>query len=213
MVAPDRLLAFVAMALVIIVIPGPAVLFAVGRALTHGRRVALTSALGTAMGTCVLGTLVAFGLGAVVERSILVFTVVKLVGAAYLVYLGIQGLRHAGQLRDALTDTAVPAAGGLRSWRKGFAVGVTNPKTVVFFGAVLPQFLDRDSGSAAAQMLLLALVFATMSLLWHCCWGLAASAARSWLGRSPNRLRAIGRTGGVSLIGLGISVAVTGRPQ
>lgn len=206
----DRLAAFAALSLLLIVIPGPSVLFVVGRALAHGRRAALTTVVGNTLGAYLLVAAVALGIGSIVERSVLVFTALKLAGAAYLVYLGIRAWRQRGSLRAAFTASG-PAHGGLRTLWEGFAVGVANPKTMVFFAAVLPQFVDREQGHVPVQMLVLGLVFNAIALASDSVWGLVASAARGWFARSPRRLAAVGGIGGLTMIGLGVTVAVTGR--
>lgn len=206
----DRLLAFAALSLLLIVIPGPSVLFVIGRALAQGRRAALTTVAGNTLGAYLLVVAVAFGIGSVVERSVLVFTVLKLAGAVYLVHLGVKAWRERGSLRAAFTGGGA-AHSGLRTFWEGFAVGVTNPKTIVFFAAVLPQFVDRDSGHVTVQMLLLGLVFNVIALASDSVWGLIASTARGWFARSPRRLSMVGGVGGLTMIGLGVTVAVTGR--
>ena len=210
MIPADRLLAFTAMSCVLIVIPGPSVLFVIGRALAQGRRAALTTVVGNTIGAYALVIAVALGVGTVVERSVLVFTALKLAGAAYLVYLGVKAVRQRGSLQAAFTGDG-PAHGGLRTLWDGFAVGVANPKTIVFFGAVLPQFVDRDKGHIAAQMLLLGLVFNVIAVVSDSVWGLAAATARGWFARSPRRLAMVGGVGGLAMIGLGVTVAATGR--
>ncbi|GAA1547958.1 LysE family translocator [Actinomadura kijaniata] len=205
----SQAVAFAAVATVIIVIPGPSVLFVVGRALAHGRRTALVSVLGNALGAFAVVAAVAFGVGAVVARSVTVFTVLKLFGAAYLVYLGVQAFRHRRSLQDAVGGP-VEVPRGRALWQ-GIVVGATNPKTLVFFVAVLPQFVDRDRGHVPLQMLLFGLIFCAIALLCDSVWGLTAGAARTWLARSPRRLAAIGGTGGLMMIGLGVTVAATGR--
>jgi threonine/homoserine/homoserine lactone efflux protein len=210
MVSLDRLAAFAAMSLLICVIPGPSVLFVIGRALAHGRRVALTSVAGNTLGSYVLVAAVALGIGPVVESSVLLFAALKLAGAAYLVYLGVKALRQ----RKALTfvpDGQSAARGALRTLGEGFAVGVSNPKTMVFYAAVLPQFVDRPAGHVIGQMLLLGLIFNAVALVSDSTVGLAASAARSWFARSPRRLSLVGGAGGLAMIGLGVTVAATGR--
>jgi len=207
----DRLLAFAALSFLLIVIPGPSVLFVIGRALAQGRRAALTTVVGNTLGAYLLVVAVAFGIGSVVERSVLVFTVLKLAGAVYLVYLGVKAWRERGSLRAAFAGGEVPAHSGLRTFWEGFAVGVTNPKTIVFFAAVLPQFVDRDSGHVTVQMLLLGLVFNVIALASDSVWGLVASTARGWFARSPRRLSMVGGVGGLTMFGLGVTVAVTGR--
>ncbi|MDA5284563.1 LysE family translocator [Streptomyces sp. NPDC054904] len=211
MVSTDRALAFAAMSFLLIVIPGPSVLFVIGRALAQGRRAALTTVLGNTMGGYVLVVAVALGVGAVVERSVLVFTALKLIGAAYLVYLGVKAWRRRGELHAAVTGDAPPERGGLRTLGEGFVVGVANPKTMVFFAAVLPQFVDRAAGNVTAQMLLLGLLFNLIAIVLDSAWGLVAAGARDWLAGSPRRLSLVGGAGGLTMIGLGVTVAVTGR--
>jgi threonine/homoserine/homoserine lactone efflux protein len=210
MVSADRLLAFAAMSFLLIVVPGPSVLFVIGRALAQGRRAALTSVVGNTLGAYVIVVAVAFGIGAVVARSALAFTVLKLAGAAYLVYLGVKAWRQRGSLPVDVNGDE-PVRGGLRTLWEGFGVGVANPKTIVFFAAVLPQFVDPDQGHIVGQMLLLGLIFNCIALASDSVWGLGASVARDWFARSPRRLAAVGRVGGLSMIGLGVSVAMTGR--
>jgi threonine/homoserine/homoserine lactone efflux protein len=205
----SQALAFGLAALLIIVIPGPSVLFVVGRALAYGRRTALASVAGNEVGALVLACAVALGVGTAVERSVLLFNALKLGGAAYLVFLGARAFLRR---RDHVApEGQVEPRGGWRAGLDGFLVGVANPKTVVFFAAVLPQFVDRDRGGVPAQMLALGLIFTLIALVCDSVWGLAASGARAWFGRSPRRLRMIGGTGGLAMIGLGIGVAVTGR--
>ena len=210
MVPGGRLLAFAAVALIIIVIPGPSVLFVVGRALAHGRRVALASVLGNEAGSLVLVVLVAAGVGPLLQRSALIFTALKLAGAAYLVFLGARAFLQ--RRRHVPASAAAAAPGGwARAVLQGFLVGVSNPKTAVFFAAILPQFIDRSRGDVTAQMLVLGVVFALIATICDSAWSLVASGARAWFGRSPRRLELVGGTGGLAMIGLGITLAVTGR--
>ncbi|MFK0153192.1 LysE family translocator [Streptomyces sp. NPDC090493] len=212
-VSTDRVLAFAAMSLLVIAIPGPSVLFVIGRALAHGRRTAVATAIGNVFGSYLLVVAVAVGIGPLVERSVTVYLTVKLLGAAYLVYLGVQAVRHRRRLTAAAVRRA-PAGeprGDLRTVLDGALVGATNPKGVVFFAAVLPQFVDHSAGRVPLQMLLLGLVPISIGLVTDTLWGLTASAARSWFARSDRRLSLIGGAGGVTMIGLGVTVAVTGR--
>ncbi|MFE4533437.1 LysE family translocator [Streptomyces scopuliridis] len=212
MVSTDRFLAFAAMSLLVIVIPGPSVLFVIGRALAHGRRTAMATVLGNVIGSYALVVAVALGIGALVAQSVTVFLVVKLGGAAYLVFLGVQAFRHRKDMRaSAMAAPAGPARGDLRTAGDGFIVGITNPKGVVFFAAVLPQFVDHSAGHLPAQMLLLGLVPIGIGLVTDTLWGLGAAAARTWFARSERRLSMVGGAGGCAMIGLGVTVAVTGR--
>jgi threonine/homoserine/homoserine lactone efflux protein len=206
----DRLLTFVLAALIIIVIPGPSVLFIVGRALAHGRRIALASVVGNELGELTLAVLVAVGVGTLVERSAAIFTVVKLAGAAYLVYLGVRALvQHRG--REVAEQVAASQRHGLRAVADGYLVGVANPKAVIFLAAILPQFASRAAGHVPLQMLVLGLVYIVIATVSDSAWSLVASTARDWFGRSPRRLRLVGGAGGLAMIGLGITLAVTGR--
>jgi threonine/homoserine/homoserine lactone efflux protein len=211
-ISADRLLAFGAMSFLLIVIPGPSVLFVIGRALAHGRRAALTTVVGNTLGAYVLVAAVAFGIGPIVERSVIVFTALKLAGAVYLIYLGVKAFRERDSLSTALTADS-PARNPLRTLWDGFAVGVSNPKTIVFFAAVLPQFIDPIRGHIVVQMLTLGMIFNVIALVSDSLWGIVASQARDWFGRSPRRLSLVGGVGGLTMIGLGVTVAVTGRKE
>jgi threonine/homoserine/homoserine lactone efflux protein len=195
---------------VLIVIPGPSVLFTVGRALAYGRRTALATVCGNATGNYVVAAALAFGIGTLVERSVAVFTALKLAGALYLVFLGIQAIRRRQAIATAFSGAA-GAQGDLRAARQGFVVGVTNPKALILFGAVLPQFVDRGAGHVPAQMLLLALVSIAIGLTSDSAWALGAGTVRTWFARSPRRLELAGGAGGLAMIGVGLTVGLTGR--
>ncbi len=210
MISPAQLAGYAIASLVLIVIPGPGVLFVVGRALAHGRRTAIATAAGHAAGNYVVAACVAVGLGTLLERSAQVFAAVKLAGALYLVWLGVQAVRHRGALASAMSSAAGPRA-GWRALRDGFVVGVTNPKAFILFGAVLPQFVNRSAGYVPVQMLLLALVSVSIGVVSDSSWGLAASGVRAWFARSPRRFALVGGAGGLAMIGLGVAVALTGR--
>src|SRR5580765_4352413 len=204
------MLAFVVRGVVIVLLPGPSVLFIVGRALAHGRRAALTSVAGNTAGAATLATVVALGFGAVAAESIAVFTVLKVVGAVYLVYLGVQTYRGRDRLGAALGQgTGTPADG--RLFLQGLLVGVTNPKALIFFAAVLPQFVDPAAGPVTTQMLVLGVTFALLAAALDSMWGLAAGTARDWFTTSPQRLRLVGGAGGLTMITLGVGLALTGR--
>jgi len=210
MISGGQLLGFTLASMVLIVIPGPGVLFVVGRALSHGRRTALATACGHAAGNYVVAACVAVGLGALLQRSVTVFVVVKVVGAAYLVWLGVQAIRHRKSLTDAFAAAAEPRQ-GWRALRDGVVVGVTNPKSYILFGAVLPQFMNRGAGHVAGQMLVLALVSVLLGAVSDCGWGFAASAVRNWFASSPRRFELVGGAGGLAMIGVGVTVAIAGR--
>lgn len=212
-VSTQQLLAFGLAAFVIIAIPGPSVLFVIGRALTYGRGVALTSVAGNSAGLFVVMVLVAVGLGAVVAESVVVFTVIKLAGAAYMVWLGVQALRHRKAMHVDQVHVGRPVLGRLTALRQGFVVGVSNPKAFMMFAAVLPQFLERGQGQVTTQMLVLGTLAFLIGVACDGLWALLASQLRTWFGRSPSRGRALGSAGGLSMITLGVGLAATGRPQ
>ena len=205
-----NVLAFAVASAILIVIPGPSVLFTVGRALAYGRRTALATVCGNAAGNYLVAACVAVGVGAVIQRSAPVFLAIRLAGALYLIWLGVQAFRKRGHLADAFA-VAVPARSDRRAVREGFLVGVTNPKAYILFGAVLPQFVDRAAGPVPVQMLLLALISIAIGLVSDSTWALAAGGLRAWFARSPRRFALVGGAGGLAMIGVGISVAVTGR--
>jgi threonine/homoserine/homoserine lactone efflux protein len=209
-VSGGQLLAFTLAAVVIIVIPGPGVLFVVGRALVDGRRSALATAAGHAAGNYVVAAGVAVGLGTVLQRSAEAFIAVKLAGAAYLIWLGIQAFRHRGSLADALSAAHAPR-GAWRALRDGVVVGITNPKSYILFGAILPQFVIRSAGQVTAQMLVMSAIAVGIGLASDIVWGVTAGGVRAWFARSPRRLALVGGAGGLAMIAVGVSVALTGR--
>jgi threonine/homoserine/homoserine lactone efflux protein len=213
MVSLEQLLAFGVAAFVLIAIPGPSVVFVIGRALTYGRGVALASVVGNSLGLLVILLLVALGLGVVVQESIAVFTVLKLAGAAYLVYLGVQAFRHRRGFAMAGTDRPAAPLPLPRALRQGFVVGVSNPKAFMIFAAVLPQFVDRGAGHVQAQMLALGVLAFAIGLASDSLWAVLAARVRQWFGASRRRGEAMGALGGLSMVGLGLGVAATGHPQ
>jgi threonine/homoserine/homoserine lactone efflux protein len=210
MISAGQLLGFALASLVLIVIPGPGVLFIVGRALAHGRRTALATACGHAAGNYVVAAGVAVGLGSLLQRSEQAFVIVKVTGALYLIWLGIHAIRQRKSLADAFAVAAAPRE-GWRALRDGAAVGLTNPKAYILFGAILPQFVNRGAGNVPAQMLLLALVSVSIGAISDCSWAYAASVVRTWFARSPRRFELVGGAGGLAMIGVGVTVAFTGR--
>ena len=191
MISGGQLLGFALASLVLIVIPGPGVLFVIGRALAHGRRTALATALGHAAGNYVVAAFVAVGLGTLLQRSVEVFVIVKIAGALYLIWLGIHAIRQRKSLASAMA-VAVPPQEGWQALRDGVVVGITNPKAYILFGAILPQFVNRSVGHVPEQMLILALISVFIGAISDCSWGFAASAVRAWFARSPRRIEMVG---------------------
>ena len=224
-----NLAAFTLAAAVLIAVPGPSVLFVIGRSLSAGRRVGLLTVLGNALGMLPQVLAVAAGVGALLAQSVVAFTVLKTVGALYLVYLGVQAIRHrhhttatptapttattaTATATTATTDTRHPAeVPASRSLREGFLVGVTNPKSAIFFIAVLPQFTAPATGPVWSQVLVLGTIHLLIGLAFDTAWALTAGAARGWLTRDPRRLPRLGATGGVMMIGVGGAIALSKR--
>ena len=208
MPSSSQWIAFLLASILFIQVPGPSLLFTIGRALTVGRREALLSVLGNALGLVAQVVLVAVGLGAVVAASASAYTAVKVLGAAYVIWLGVQAIRHRGDARAAMAS-GTPVRRG-HPVRIGFTVGATNPKTIVFFVAFLPQFAD-PAGPVAVQTMLLGLVFGALAMASDSVWALAAGAARSWFAGRPTRLDALSATGGTMMIGLGATMLTVDR--
>jgi len=204
------LLAWALASLLITAIPGPSVLFVISRGISLGARAALVTVVANAVGVYLQVIAVALGLGALLQRSVIAFDIVKFAGAAYLVYLGVQQIRHRKDARgvDVIAEKLVLMS---RIWREAFIVGVSNPKAAVFLAAVLPQFVVPAAGPVAAQVLILGLVFISVAIITDGAWGLFAGSARSWLSGSPHRLERLTAGGGVVLIGLGVRLALTQR--
>jgi threonine/homoserine/homoserine lactone efflux protein len=199
--------AFLVASILFIQVPGPSLLFTIGRALTVGRREALLSVVGNAIGVTTQAVLVAVGLGAVVAASVTAYTVVKVAGAAYVIWLGIQAIRNRHEAREAL-ERHVSAKRG-HALRIGMVVGLTNPKTILFFVAFLPQFTNASAGHVALQMAVLGAVFGALAVCSDSVWALLAARAREWFARKPARLDTLGATGGVMMVGLGATMLAT----
>ncbi|MFE1594179.1 LysE family translocator [Nocardia sp. NPDC058705] len=198
-------------ALIIIVIPGPSVVFAIGRALAHGRSVALASVAGNTLGLLAVLALVSVGLGAIVAESAILFWIVKIAGAASLIYLGVNAIRHRGAFGAGDLNPERAALPWRTSVRQGFVVGASNPKSFILAAAVVPQFVDRGAGHVQLQILLLGLIAVAIALVSDSLWAVLAARLRDWFSRSPRREETLGTVGGFSMIGLGVSVAFTGN--
>lgn len=210
MIPITNLLAFGLACIPLIAIPGPSVLFTIGRSLALGRMGGLLSVIGNALGALVIAIAIAFGLGTLLEQSVVVFTIVKFAGAAYVIFLGIQAIWHRRQKADAII-APVDRRSRWRTVWEGFAVGVTNAKSIVFMVAVLPLFVDHGTGNIPVQLFMLGLVFVVVALISDSAWALTAGAARDWFAKSPKRIATLSATGGVLMIAVGIAVVFVGH--
>lgn len=196
-----NILGFTLLAIVIIVVPGPGVLFAVGRALVLGTKPALLSVLGNALGVGVQIVVVALGLGVLIQSSPEAFFVIRLAGALMIGYLGIRAILHR---RQPLEDVADKPHSRSTILKESVVVGLTNAKTLVFFLAALPSFVSVDDGSPIIQMLLLGLIFSIIGIASDSVYAIAAGRARDWLATSEQRLATFRGLGGLALTLLGV---------
>ncbi|HET6159602.1 MAG TPA: LysE family translocator [Dongiaceae bacterium] len=202
---------FISAALVLLLIPGPAVLYIVGRSVEQGRLAGFVSDLGIHTATLVHVLAAALGLSAVIASSALAFSVVKYVGAAYLIWLGLKKIF--GRVEASDLQVALYRHGYTRLFRDGFIVNLLNPKTAIFFLAFLPQFVEVNRGHVAVQVALLGLLFTLLGLTTDGCYALAAGTAGNWLKRSRGYLRFERYVSGVLFIGLGLTAAFAGNQK
>jgi threonine/homoserine/homoserine lactone efflux protein len=195
--------------MVIILAPGPSVLFVIARAIAWGRATALFTVAGNVTGAFSLSVFVALGLGPVLERSEVAYIAVQWGGGLYLIYLGIEAIWKRSVHAADMANQGDIAPSIRRSIRDGFWVGALNPKGVVFFAAVLPQFIDRERGSITAQLIFLGAVFAVLAFVSDGSWGVLAGTARNWLATDSKRLEKLRATGGAIMILLGLQVLVS----
>ena len=197
----SSLLSFLVIALVVIVVPGPSVVFVIGRAMVLGTKGAILSVLGNAAGVGVQILAVAFGLGPLVAAFPAAFWFIKVLGSAFLIFLGLQAIRHRREFSASLEQGGRSSAG--RVLRDSALVGLRNAKTLVFFIATFPLFVDPDRGSALVQMLVLGGFFFVIGVSSDMVWATAAGRARAWLSTSQARLEWVRLFGGVALMALG----------
>ena len=187
--------------MVIILVPGPSVLFAIGRALVLGTRAALISVFGNALGVGLQILIVALGLGVLIQQSPDLFFVIKVVGALMIGYLGLKAIWQRKKL-DAGNASVSPS--GKKVISESIVVGITNAKTLVFFIAALPSFVDPSGGNPSAQMLVLGALFLIIGVTSDSVYAIAAGKARHWLGGSDKRLANFRGIGGLALTLLGL---------
>lgn len=203
----STLAVFALAAIVLLVVPGPAVLYIVSQSISQGRRAGLVSMLGIQTGGLVHVAAATAGLSALLMRSALAFDVVKYAGAAYLILLGIRRLLG----RESEDAQGLPGSRSLRRlFTQGIVVNVLNPKTALFFFAFLPQFVDVSRGSVAFQIAFLGLVFILLAVVSDGLYALAAGSAAGWLRGRPGFLRGQRYASGTVFVGLGVATALSG---
>jgi threonine/homoserine/homoserine lactone efflux protein len=201
----ENLIGWLLVSIVIIIIPGPGVTFVIARAMTIGRSGAVITVFGHAAGVTLQILAVAFGLGAIVASSAIAFNIMKFVGAGFLVYLGIRAILTRKQPIDLSLDGTVKTRKVLAD---SFVVGITNAKTIVFFVATMPQFVNPEFGGVSLQMLFLGAIFLVIGTLSDLVYAFAAGSARDWLTNSESRIAGVRAAGGVAIAGVGIHTAL-----
>ena len=203
---PTRITEYLIAAIIIIIAPGPSVLFVIARAVSWGRKISVLTVAGNVTGSFVLSTLVALGLGPILQRWHIAYVAVQWGGGLYLIYLGIEAIRQRAVHAADMTNQGPVAPSIRKSIRDGFWVGVLNPKAIVFFAAVLPQFVDIDGGHVTSQLIFMGLVFCVLAFISDGSWGLLAGTARAWLATDNRRLERLRGFGGIIMIILGLAV-------
>lgn len=206
MVIPSRLIEYIIAAMIIILAPGPSVLFVIARAIAWGRKVAVFTVAGNVTGAFFLSSLVAFGLGPILSRSDLAYSAVQWGGGGYLVYLGINAIKARKIAAADMKSQGSVVPSFWQSARDGFWVGALNPKGLVFYAAVLPQFVDIERGNVTGQLLFLGALFSILAFISDGTWGLLAGTARAWLASDEKRLELLRVIGGCVMIILGLLV-------
>jgi len=196
-----NILGFTLLAIVIIVVPGPGVLFAVGRALVLGTRPALLSVIGNALGVGIQIVVVALGLGVLIQSSPTAFFIIQVLGAVMIGYLGVRAILDRGK---GLEDASEKTQSRKTVVRQSVVVGLTNAKTLVFFLAALPSFVSVADGNPIIQMLILGAIFSAIGIVSDSVYAIAAGKARDWLATSAKRLATFRGLGGLALTMLGI---------
>jgi len=195
--------AFVLITVVLIITPGPIVTLIIATGATHGVRAALTTVLGSTIGNAILIAAIATGLSWVLKNAIELFEILRWAGVAYLVWLGIQAWRNANNKAEA------PPAGRVHFWR-GMLVALTNPKTIAFFTAFLPQFVD-PSLPADRQLFVMCATSILIAFVFDSVWATASGMGRAFF-LKPSRAKMLGRLSGAVLIGGGIWLSLARRP-
>jgi threonine/homoserine/homoserine lactone efflux protein len=196
--------AFFLITVVLVVTPGPIVTLVIATGASQGTRAALTTVVGTTLGNALLIAAIALGLSWVIRNAAVLFEVMRWAGAVYLIWLGIQAWRHAGDNNSAL------APSGHVNFLRGFAVALSNPKTIAFFTAFLPQFID-PSLPVERQLAVMCSVSVVLAACTDSAWAVAAGLGRAWF-MTTWRAKLLGRLSGAALIGGGIWLSLARRP-
>ena len=208
MINTQNLTQFVLASVAIILVPGPSVMFVIARAVAWGWMTAVITAFGNALGMLLLSVFIAVGLGPLLQRYALLLIVVQVLGGMYLIHLGIDAWRHRQEHADDMVKIEEVKPSSYQILRQGFTVGALNPKALVFFSAVFPQFVDPDVGSITIQLLIFGAIFTALALLLDGTWGVLVGSSRDWFVTSRNRLVFLRTVGAVVMMALGVGVMI-----
>ena len=208
MINTQNLTQFVLASVAIILVPGPSVMFVIARAVAWGRMTAAITALGNALGMLLLSVFIAVGLGPLLQKYALLLIAVQVLGGMYLIHLGIDAWRHRQEHADDMVKIEEVKPSSYQILRQGFTVGALNPKALVFFSAVFPQFVDPDAGSITIQLLIFGAIFTALALLLDGTWGVLVGSSRDWFVTSRNRLVFLRTVGAVVMMALGVGVMI-----
>ena len=203
-ILPTRVWEYLIATILIILAPGPSVLFTIARAIAWGRASAVATVAGNALGMFLVSVLVAIGLGPLLQRSHLFYNGVQWAGGIYLMYLGYSAIKASKLDAEDMQKKEEVKPSLINSAVNGFWVGVLNPKSIVFFAAILPAFVDKDKNTITQQLLVLGLIFCLIAFISDGSYGLLAGTAREWLSSDIKRLILMRRFGGAVMIGLGL---------
>lgn len=210
MFEPSSLVIFITATLALIVTPGPAVLYIVGRSIKQGRMAGFVSSLGIGSASIVHVTFAALGLSAILMKSALVFSTVKYLGAAYLIYLGIRTLTSKTQVTEIQNIKEMSYS---QIFRQGFVVNLLNPRTALFFLSFLPQFVDPSRGPAVLQIIILGFIVIGMAIVSDSMYAIAAGSAGQFLSGNIRLAKTQKYFTGIIYIGLGIAAALSSNNQ
>ncbi len=201
---------FIAAALLLLITPGPAVLYIVARSIDQGRMAGIVSALGVGVGSLVHVIAAALGLSALLVSSAVAFNIVKYLGAAYLIYLGVRKFMESDTISE---DQVVTHKRLIDIFNQGVVVNLLNPKTALFFFAFLPQFVNTGQGSIVMQIMVLGTIFIVLGILSDGVYAVLAGALRGWLKKQGQFFKAQRYFAGTVFIALGITTALTGTKK
>jgi threonine/homoserine/homoserine lactone efflux protein len=201
---PTRIWEYVVAAMVIILAPGPSVLFVVARAIAWGRATAVATVAGNVIGAFALSVVVAVGLGPLLQSSHIFYITIQILGGLYLMYMGVDAIRNSSLHAEDMTNQGDTRPNKWKSMRDGFWVGSLNPKGMVFFAAILPAFTDEKKGHLTSQLILMGAIFALLAFFSDGAWGVLAGTIRNWLATDIKRLVRMRVTGGCVMILLGL---------